>query len=115
MANENDLIRRGDALAEIKKSSDNARSKMAKADSLEDLSAWSAVVTHLDIIEGTIAALPAAPMGDAPEIKALMDAGKAFADFDALPVSAKRPDIFELRVRQPIMRAFAALQEKDGA
>jgi hypothetical protein len=66
MNNDYDWIRRGDVLAEVKKSSDNARAKMAKADSLEDLSAWSAVASHADIVEGAIAALPGAHMGVKP-------------------------------------------------
>jgi hypothetical protein len=63
MTNDNDLIRRGDALNEIKKSSDNARAKMAETHFCDEAMEWSAVVSHLDIVASAIAALPAAPVG----------------------------------------------------
>ena len=39
-----------------------------------------------------------------------VDALQAFNSFDDLPVEAKRPDIFEIRVRMPILRTLAALK-----
>lgn len=35
----------------------------------------------------------------------------AFNSFDDLPVEAKRPDIFEIKVRMPILRTLAQLTE----
>ena len=48
-------------------------------------------------------------------VKALVEAVQAFADFDALPTHAKRPDVFEMRVRQPMLRAHAALRDMGRA
>ena len=44
------------------------------------------------------------------QVKRLVEAVQAFADFDALPTHSKRPDVFEIRVRQPLLRAHAALR-----
>lgn len=41
------------------------------------------------------------------EVERLRAALQAFADFDALPLEVKRPDIFELKVRRPILAALA--------
>ena len=40
------------------------------------------------------------------EVERLRGALQAFKDFDDLPTIAKRPDVFELRVRQPILAAL---------
>lgn len=40
------------------------------------------------------------------EVARLRAALRAFADFDALPLEMKRPDIFELKVRRPILAAL---------
>lgn len=40
----------------------------------------------------------------------LRGALQAFKDFDDLPVFAKRPDVFELRVRQPILAALSTTE-----
>jgi hypothetical protein len=47
---------------------------------------------------------------DAPELVALVEALRAFRAFDELPTQAKRPDVFEFRVRQPLLRALAAYE-----
>jgi chromosome segregation ATPase len=40
------------------------------------------------------------------DVHLLREALQAFKDFDDLPREAKRPDVFELRVRQPILAAL---------
>lgn len=40
------------------------------------------------------------------EVERLRAALQAFADFDALSLEVKRPDIFELKVRRPILAAL---------
>lgn len=47
----------------------------------------------------------------APDLAELVEALQAFKDFDDMPTEAKRPDVFELRVRQPILAALAKIKE----
>lgn len=47
------------------------------------------------------------PLADALAVEAV----KAFGEFDALPVQMKRPDVFELRVRRPLLAALRAIGE----
>lgn len=35
---------------------------------------------------------------------------EAFAEFDALPTAVKRPDLFEIKVRKPILRTLAEIK-----
>lgn len=46
-----------------------------------------------------------------PEVMALVEAVMAFDEFDRLPTAAKRPDVFERKVRQPALRALSALEQ----
>jgi hypothetical protein len=36
---------------------------------------------------------------------------QVFKDFDDLPLESKRPDVFEIKVRKPILAALAELKE----
>jgi len=45
-----------------------------------------------------------------PEVMALVEAVRSFDEFDRLPTAAKRPDVFERKVRQPALRALTALE-----
>lgn len=53
-------------------------------------------------------ALPAALDTPAPAME-LVGALRAFKAFDDLPAAAKRPDVFEQRVRQPILAVLAKI------
>jgi len=39
-----------------------------------------------------------------------VEALEAFAEFDALPTAVKRPDLFEIKVRKPILRTIAEIK-----
>ena len=39
-----------------------------------------------------------------------VEALEAFAEFDALPTAVKRPDLFEIKVRKPILRTLAEIK-----
>jgi hypothetical protein len=47
------------------------------------------------------------------EAKLAMAVGalQVFKDFDDLPLESKRPDVFEIKVRKPILAALAELKE----
>lgn len=45
------------------------------------------------------------PLSD-PRVNALVEALQAFKDFDDLPTSHKRPDVFEIRVRRKLLAAL---------
>ena len=49
---------------------------------------------------------------DAAEAKLAkaVEALEAFAEFDALPTAVKRPDLFEIKVRKPILRTLAEIK-----
>lgn len=38
---------------------------------------------------------------------------QAFKDFDDLPTAAKRPDVFEVKVRKPMLCTLAAFRENE--
>jgi len=42
-----------------------------------------------------------------------MEALREFKDFDDMPTSHKRPDVFELRVRRKLLTTLAELEEKE--
>ena len=58
---------------------------------------------------------------DAARIKELenklakaLGALQAFKDFDDLPWEWKRPDVFEIEARKPMLRTLAEMQRKGG-
>lgn len=44
-------------------------------------------------------------------VEALVKAAEAFKDFDDMPTAHKRPDVFELKVRKPLLAALAAIRK----
>jgi hypothetical protein len=43
-----------------------------------------------------------------------VEALQTFKDFDDLPLECKRPDVFEIKVRKPILAALAELKGERG-
>lgn len=84
---DDDLIKRGDAL-----------------DAIKPIYGWS--ITAAEGVWSAVAALPAV---SAPDVAELVEALRAFKAFDDMPTEAKRPDVFEMKVRQPILAALAKI------
>jgi hypothetical protein len=47
-------------------------------------------------------------------VDALVKAAEAFKEFDSLPTAVKRPDLFELKVRQPLLAALTTENQTNG-
>jgi hypothetical protein len=73
---------------------------------------------NADLLRALQGQKPAQPAPDVAALEARLTkavgALQAFKDFDDLPLESKRPDVFEIKVRKPILAALAELKGERG-